>query len=109
MKKTRTVEELEPGDLLTKMECCAMFCRHMHFSQTIYYRSFRPYIKFKNYGPSHDKNDNPMPPIERIPFEVVIGLLNRVRETPDPSDPPSEILDDFIYQIKKSNVFEIYN
>lgn len=81
-------QEYKPGDPLTKMEVCHLFCRELRISQTTYFDHYRPLIKFRSYG-SYDKK------VMRMPYNVAMGLINQIRETPQPSDPPAERLQQF--------------
>ena len=83
-----TTEGLKPGDLLTPMECAAIFCEKMRVSLSTYYRIYHPYIKFKGRVP-------------RIPFEVVHGLINLHLERNSQNDPSFEELKKYIVDFKK--------
>lgn len=87
MSKTRPVEKLKPGDLLTKMECCALFCEKLRISRDSYYKYVRPKIKFKNVMDDLVSYSDKPAEIERIPYTIAIGIINKLMNNKQPDDP----------------------
>jgi hypothetical protein len=84
-------------ELLTKMECCNLFCKKLKISQGSYYKFYRKFIKFhyaadlrNEFGGIHQR-------IPRIPRRVVIGLIHWLTGQYDKQhDPPMEELERFL-------------
>lgn len=96
MSKTRTVDELKPGDLLTKMECCALFCEKLRISRDSYYKYVRPKIKFKNVMEDLTSYGKKSPGIERIPYTIAVGIINKLMNNKQPDDPPNYDLKEYM-------------
>lgn len=90
------MDEFEPGDLLTKMECCTLFCEKLRIGTNSYYKYYRPYIKFKNYGLEKDDEGNIRKRLPRIPYEIALGLINLMKEDRQPEDPSMQELKKFM-------------
>lgn len=96
MSKTRSIQELKPGNLLTKMECCALFCEKMRISRDTYYNKVRPKLKFKNVMKDFTSYGEKPVGIERIPYNIVIGIINKVMDNKQPNDPSDYQLNNYI-------------
>ena len=58
------------------MECCQLFCERLRISQALYYRSYRPGIKFKSY-------DNVTGGLERIPYNIASAIIRLIKKGMD--------------------------
>lgn len=84
-------DKYNPDDLLTKMECCQLFCEKLRISQATYYRCYYPGIKFKSY-------DAVSGGLERIPFDVATAIIRLVKKGTaglTENDPPLEVIAEF--------------
>jgi hypothetical protein len=88
--------------LLTKMECLHLFCEKLKIGKDSYYKYYRPFIKFKCIAQRVNKNGELVESIPRIPYNVAIGLINLLRGTPHPEDPPPERLKQFMDQVPEN-------
>lgn len=95
MSNQRSSTQYQPGDLLTKMECCSLFCDELRISRDSYYKYYRSWIKFKSYAQNIGPEGKVEQKLQRIPYEVAQGLINRLCERPGPGDPPDEVLEEF--------------
>ncbi|WP_409029431.1 hypothetical protein [Gracilimonas sediminicola] len=90
-------QDYKKGDLLQKGECMQLFMDELRIGQTTYYHNFRDSIKFKSYGKKIGENGEIKETMFRIPYEVAIGLINRVKDDPQPDDPSMEELKEFVH------------
>jgi hypothetical protein len=77
--------DVHPNQLLTPTECMQLFCERLRISRATYYRNFHPDIKFQKFGIN----------LNRIPYRIAVGLLNKLCGNPLPSDPSDEELQYF--------------
>lgn len=96
MSKTRSVDQLKRGDLLTKMECCALFCDKLRISRDSYYNYIRPKLTFKNVMEDLTGYGEKSPGIERIPYTIAIGIIHKMMNNKQPDDPPGYELNEYI-------------
>jgi hypothetical protein len=78
-----------PNKLLTKMECCYLFCERLGISRQSYYDYHRDYIKFKPFGKKRGPDGNPVGRLYRIPYGIAVGIINVLTDCYDEeNDPP---------------------
>jgi hypothetical protein len=95
--KRRDPATLKKGDLLTKMECCDLFCEKLRISRATYYREIYPNIKFKNITKEFKTwGVEPSTNFERIPYDVVIGIINRLSGNSQTGDPDYPTLTEYM-------------
>ena len=82
----KTSSQHKPGDMLTKMEVCHLFCERLHISQSTYYNKIYPWLKFKPIGELMPGRFGHAKGAERMPYKVVIGLLNQMTNNRHPDD-----------------------
>lgn len=98
MKSDKTsLPQYKDTDLLTKMECCQVFCHEFRIGKNTYYNSYRPFIKFHYYGKRMHSDGNLKPAIPRIPYKIVIAIINKIRKTTSLSDPSHDEVLEFIH------------
>jgi hypothetical protein len=83
--KKSQFSDVHPNQLLTPTECMQLFCERLRISRATYYRQFRPDIKFQKFGKK----------LNRIPYRIAVGLLNKLSGNPLPGDPSNEELQNF--------------
>ncbi|MEX0719944.1 MAG: hypothetical protein WD059_04690 [Balneolaceae bacterium] len=81
-------QQYKDEDLLTKMECCRVFCQELRIGKDTYYKNYHKMIKFKSYG-----NNNT---VNRIPYKYVMHFINTIRGTASPEDPAASDILNFI-------------
>lgn len=99
MKKTRPIEELKPGDLLTKMEVCRLFCKKLQISHDTYYKKIRPLLKFRNLMDPLGFPAAAIPLSERMPYEIAVGIVNMMIGNRQPDAPPQDKLKEYYYRM----------
>lgn len=91
--------QFKPGDLLQRTECMQLFMDRLRISKKTYYDNFRKHIKFKPYGQVTDATGRTKNSLYRIPYEIAVGLINRLKDKPHPDDPPLEKLKEFMADV----------
>lgn len=99
MKKSRPIEELKPGDLLTKMEVCCLFCKKLQISYDTYYKKIRPLLKFRNLMDPLGFPAAAIPLSKRMPYEIAVGIVNLMIGNRQPDDPPQDKLKEYYYRM----------
>ena len=94
--KKRDIQDLDRGDLLTKMEVCDLFCEKLRISRDTYYKHIRPQLKFKSIGKELQSFGSQSTAIERMPYNVAVGIINKLTNNKQPDDPSSLELRDYM-------------
>jgi len=76
----------KPGDMLTKMEVCHLFCDRLHIGKSTYYKKVYPWLKFKPIGDDMPGRFGRSSGAERMPYKVAIGILNWMTSNRQPDD-----------------------
>jgi hypothetical protein len=82
----QTNSQHEPGDMLTKMEVCHLFCERLNISKATYYKKIYPWLKFTPVGEGMPGRFARAKGTERMPYKVAIGLLNWMTKNRQPDD-----------------------
>lgn len=85
--KKRNLKDLVPGDMLTKMEVCDLFCAKLRISRDTYYKQFRPKLKFKSISSELSSYQTEAKGVERMPYTIAMGILNKITGNKQPDDP----------------------
>lgn len=84
-------------ELLTKMECCELFCRQLKISKNTFYRYYRDHIKFRPTAFDRDVNGSIKGRLPRIPRRIALGLIHLLGNSHRiDEDPPVSELREFI-------------
>ena len=93
--KKRDIQDLDHGDLLTKMEVCDLFCKKLRISRDTYYKHIRPRLTFKSISfVLHGYRSSPKG-VERMPYSIAIGIINKITGQMHEDDPPDYKLQDY--------------
>lgn len=86
-------DKYAPDELLTKMECCHLFCDKLKIGINSYYNYYYKHIKFKYYGKIINDDGEVEKRLPRIPYKIAMGLINLLQDRHDPKrDPKVETL-----------------
>lgn len=96
MPKTRNIDELKAGDILTKTEVCKLFCEKLRISRDSYYRHVYPLLKFKKLGDVLGHSGFEELTSERMPYEIALGIIHKIMDNPQDGDPGSYKLSDYL-------------
>ncbi len=90
--------QYDTDELLTKMECCNLFCEKLKMSHWSYYKYYHIYIKFHYMKNLRDRAGRIHRRQPRIPREIALGLAHFLSGQYDPhKDPPRYILQEYLY------------
>jgi hypothetical protein len=95
MSRTRPVDQLKSGDILTKMEVCNLFCEKLRISRDTYYRAIRPCLKFRSLGRMMGTIDDKQSRTERMPYDIAVGIINKMMDNRQPDDPDKYKLEEY--------------
>lgn len=86
---TRMSDQFRPGDMLTKMDVCRLFCERLRISKSTYYKYVYPQLKFQPVADALLRYGMRSRGAERMPYSIAIGILNKMtgnRQQGDPFD-----------------------
>ena len=89
-------EQFGPGDMLTKMEVCQLFCERLRISKSTYYKKIYPFLKFQPLEKPLTSSWNIQKGTERMPYTIAIGILNKVTGFDQKTDPPQYELNNYL-------------
>jgi len=89
-------KSFEPGDLLTKMEVCDLFCAKLRISRDTYYKHIRPRLKFKSISNELQSYRSQSNAVERMPYTIAVGIMNKMTNNKQPGDPSGIELRDYM-------------
>lgn len=104
MSRTRPVDQLKSGDILTKMEVCNLFCEKLRISRDTYYRAIRPCLKFRSLGRMMGMAEDKQSRTERMPYDIAVGLINKMMDNRQPDDPDRDELKEYYVMSRKFGV-----
>ena len=94
--KKREIQEFEPGDMLTKLEVCQLFCKKLNIGKSTYYKKIYPWLKFHPIEKDISGYRGPQKGVERMPFSIAVGIINKMTGNMQNDDPPSYELSSYL-------------
>jgi hypothetical protein len=91
IKSNDSSRQYEPGDMLTKMDVCHLFCERLNISKSTYYKSVYPRLKFHPVANEISGYSGESSGAKRMPYTIAIGILNKMTKN-EQSDAPFDHL-----------------
>lgn len=89
-------EQFGPGDMLTKMDVCNLFCERLRIGKSTYYNKIYPMLRFQPVEKLLAGTWGSKKGAERMPYTIAVGILNRLTGSIQKTDPPKYELNDYL-------------
>ncbi|MCC5905750.1 MAG: hypothetical protein JJU13_06080 [Balneolaceae bacterium] len=95
-QRTKISGQFAPGDMLTKMDVCRLFCERLRISKSTYYKQVYPRLKFHPVENELLRYGTNGTGAERMPYTIAIGILNKMTGNRQNSDPHDYVLNKYL-------------